>query len=731
MSLLPNKDRQPLHSRGGLDKDDPSFGGSDETTRLLSSGASDNGIRLTPLHTKYVQVQGEEEDDFDDRASSITSGSTKKYGTSTHHTGGGLQKDNLESTHSQPPKILVSRHGTSYETKFAHYYGGLQKDEDVPSETGSILMEIKDTGQYIDGDQQVAAIIYGLFNAPHFEHQHPKTIPALAPEKRGKRHRNPIIWSINQFRHWWKTSRLLVRLSGAYGWCQDSITWTFMATIDVTRRKGAKAALKQVKKIGRGGPNRLFLKNVHPFTRTLRIFLACARAWEARVDNRFYEVGIAEGMAFMGNRCFRYWARHIVDWTSAVIALPISGRFIAPHLDQQSRPVIVIMGLIRAVLPFMSSYCGSAFGRQLTFATYRAVNYRWKPVQSIFHFHEDQGVYQDIEGDEELLDLARDIAVSLGHDSNPVHNRAALQNLGFEIMATGSGGLCHYRKKDDQDYRKNISLYITPYGPSILNEMPRYIILSRRFCPFSALNVWETSDANIFDAAMPPEAEIQGYTYSGAYFSSQEWAALKNRYDLELLSYNNACKIMGTPRSHIDSTKLQHNEIAFPPTDLVTLKAFIRTGHTNKKRRKEKKRWKQVQAEVQKLINSLEKYKAKRLAPNGVILYFDGLDCSGKSSTGGLICDALEKSGYSVSLVQYNRPPTEEEKKRPWMDRFETPCEDDDLKNDTYAALVWDRGPAGDFGMFILGSLTYCLLKYDTFLGSTIHVLSWYQYMAI
>jgi polyphosphate kinase 2 (PPK2 family) len=199
------------------------------------------------------------------------------------------------------------------------------------------------------------------------------------------------------------------------------------------------------------------------------------------------------------------------------------------------------------------------------------------------------------------------------------------------------------------------------------------------------------------DAALPPKAEIQGFTYSGAYFTNQEWAALKNRYVEELFSFNNACKIMGTPRSHIDSTKLQHNEIAFPPTDLITLKAFIRTGHTNKKRKKENKRWKQVQAAVHKIADTVEKYKSNRVAPNGVILYMDGLDCSGKSSTGGLICDALEKSGYTVSMVQYNKPPTEEEKKCPWMDRFATPFEGTEKMQDTYAAFVWDRGPAGDF----------------------------------
>jgi polyphosphate kinase 2 (PPK2 family) len=479
-----------------------------------------------------------------------------------------------------------------------------------------------------------------------------------------------------------------------------------MATFNVTKTRGALKALRQVQRIGRGGENRAFLMDVHPFTRSLRIFIACARAWEARVDNRFYEVGIAEGMAFMGNRCFRYYARTISDLLAFYVAFPISGWFIAPYLEQQSRPVIVAMGLFRAVLPFLSSYMGSAFGRKLTFAAYRAANYRWKPVQSILHFHETRGCYQDLEGDEKLLALARDISSVLGNDQNPIHNRTALLTLGFEIIGAGSGGHSYFRKSCDS--HSLFTLHITPYGPSILNEMPRYIILARRFRPYNQLNMWDKSEAYFFDAAIPPRAEIQGFTYSGAYFTNQEWAALTNRYALELFSYNNACKIMGTPRSHIDSTKLQHNEIAFPPTDLITLKAFIRTGHKSKKRRKETKRWKQVQAAVQQIADAVQKYKSKGVAPNGVILYMDGLDCSGKSSTGGLICDALVKSGYTVSMVQYNKPPTEEEKERPWMDRFATPLDGTENNCNTYASIVWDRGPAGDF---VYGSLNQLSLQ--------------------
>jgi len=97
------------------------------------------------------------------------------------------------------------------------------------------------------------------------------------------------------------------------------------------------------------------------------------------------------------------------------------------------------------------------------------------------------------------------------------------------------------------------------------------------------------------------------------------------------------------------------------------------------------------------------------IAPNGVILYFEGLDCSGKSSTGGLVQAALEQAGYTVGYRQYNRPPTAEQRERPWMDRFEVPGaafadtdvslfskSDEDEDGPPRVGLVWDRGPAGE-----------------------------------
>jgi hypothetical protein len=71
------------------------------------------------------------------------------------------------------------------------------------------------------------------------------------------------------------------------------------------------------------------------------------------------------GSAFIGNRCSRYYARHGSDWIAQNVAFPVSAAFIAPDLDQNSRPAIVMMGFLRAILPFAASFQGSRLGRQL------------------------------------------------------------------------------------------------------------------------------------------------------------------------------------------------------------------------------------------------------------------------------------------------------------------------------------------------------------------------------
>ncbi len=67
-----------------------------------------------------------------------------------------------------------------------------------------------------------------------------------------------------------------------------------MGALNVNKHRQAKLALKFVKHIGQGGPLSVFFDEVQKFTRTMRIVLGVARAWEARVDNRLLEVSMAE-----------------------------------------------------------------------------------------------------------------------------------------------------------------------------------------------------------------------------------------------------------------------------------------------------------------------------------------------------------------------------------------------------------------------------------------------------
>jgi len=374
----------------------------------------------------------------------------------------------------------------------------------------------------------------------------------------------------------------------------------------------------------------------------------------------------------------------------------VGALLLEPNLEQRSRPIIVFMGFVRAVLPFAFSFQGSRLGRQLTYNTYMYANLRWRPVMSVDHFHQNAGMYQDTVIDGELQTLAHEVAVAIGAGNDPKETRDAMVAIGFQVIGSGRGGYAVYRKRDLSS-GKILLVHLTPYGPSILNEMPRYIILERKMVSTSANDAsWKSSAATIMDAAVPPEASACGFTYSGAFFKPQEWAALTTRFQETLNAYDEACRQFGTTKA-----LKRKNAIHNPPNDLVTLKQFIRTGNPLKKQRKDRKRWKQLAAEIKKLSALVSKYQKQGKAPKRVILYLEGLDCSAKSSTGGMIYSALEGCGYAVRTAQHNRPPTPEQRSKPWMDRgrFEYPEDvyEHGEEIPEYTALVWDRGPVGDF----------------------------------
>ena len=225
---------------------------------------------------------------------------------------------------------------------------------------------------------------------------------------------------------------------------------------------------------------------------------------------------------------------------------------------------------------------------------------------------------------------------------------------------------------------------------------------------------WANSLAPISSLQLQGPQVLEGYAYQGAFFSPHHFAELKQMYDKQLLAYEAACK-----KLPIVSKNTRHGG---PPRDLPTLKSFLEAGKRSKKRKQNTREFNELQKVVRSVareILALMKKEKKmgegghRLAPKGVILYFEGLDCSGKSSTGGLVQAALEQSGYDVGMRQYNRPPTAEQRMRPWMDRFDVPGSSSILdlsqtqdEDGEHIGLVWDRGPAGDF---VCKSVAYML----------------------
>ena len=424
-------------------------------------------------------------------------------------------------------------------------------------------------------------------------------------------------------------------------------------------------------------------------------------------------------------------ARTFVDLIVLLVVMP-SSSFIfqnkwLPPDAWHPITLFIILGVLRACAPYAASFQGSRAGRVLTRTFFNSVKHRWRPIQHVDQLNllsDDCCEKDEISQTADLARLGKLVATALGKAQHIgvdglIGQREELEREGFSQVGAGSGGYavyeCHRRvwsRVDAADVESmTILLHVTPYGPSILDVMPRYIVLEfedsidrrHKWSEFISKKITEG----------PPV--VEGYCYNGAFFSPHHFAAMKDRYDKQLLVYDMACKSMCKP---------QTGRSPNPPSDLLSLKAFLVEGKLPRKRKRNERERRQLQNSVAKVTRELKSMMALNkgtdacCAPRGVILYFEGLDCAGKSSTGGLVEQALRDAGYHVEMRQYNRPPTAAQKLRPWMDRFEVPetCsvalavgsgngEDHSITTAMlakcvehhHAALTWDRGPAGDF----------------------------------
>lgn len=461
----------------------------------------------------------------------------------------------------------------------------------------------------------------------------------------------------------------------------------------------------------------------------MRILVGSWR-WLEAAPCRRGEVGVEEFMAFIGNRVSRMAARTATDDLAYYLIFPVQRYLFKQDLldyPQAYHPVsiCVCIGVCRAVLPFAASFQGSRLGRVLTRRFYSSAKNRWMPTQRI----EDLNLMSDScqEKDEvnqtaDLVIIARIVASALGEvqtsgddGQEVVRQQDALLEKGFKQVGAGSGGYAVYTyefhfHKSSPIKSTTIQLHCTPYGPSITDVMPYYLVLEFETSCDLRNKKWSNSLTNLSALTWQGPQVLEGYCYQGAFFSPYQFAALKEMYDKQLLAYEAACKKLPiVAKSHRQSGV---------PNDLPTLKKFLDAGKRNRKRKQNTREYNELQKVVtsvaKELLGLIKNEKKNQgtggqcYAPKGVILYFEGLDCSGKSSTGGLVQAALEQAGYQVGMRQYNRPPTAEQRARPWIDRFEVPgsssiidltpnTTDGDEVDNTHIGLVWDRGPAGDF----------------------------------
>ena len=516
------------------------------------------------------------------------------------------------------------------------------------------------------------------------------------------------------------------------------------ASLNLLKNKGPKHAAKFVKRMGQGGPMRPFLKAVQPITRTIRIVCAIWR-WVGATKARRSEVGVRELMGFMGNRCSRYFARHVMDLFTQAVLIPSLVLLIDMHILEKrgwyAPYVLPFFGVLRALAPFAASFQGSRAGRALTAQTFHAAGDKWMTsmrINDVNLVSDDCCEHDEISATDQnadLVEVAKLLAKTLGaasHDASAdTSSSKYIQSMAkghFNQVGCGSGGYSVYFYGEDN---MRLMVHVTPYGPSIFDELPRYVVLEREESQ-DTRGSWSATWSR-FQFGTPV---VEGYCYKGAFFSKYQFAIMKKKYDQQLEQYQVACRLMCSAKQKTGSSPI-------PPTDLMSLKQFLAMGKKKKKIKASavcEKELKKLELELTAIIKAKmaeidhhrgavthddaesgqarsSSQKTHHMAPPRIIFYFEGLDCVGKSSTGRLVLAALESAGYEVSLRQYNRPATKEQQARPWMDRFETPfspeagpldlgyqSREDRLKaggehkeGAEYKALVWDRGPAGDF----------------------------------
>jgi hypothetical protein len=169
-----------------------------------------------------------------------------------------------------------------------------------------------------------------------------------------------------------------------------------------------------------------------------------------------------------------------------LFALFIQWKWIDRH-TWHSEILLIVLGILRAISPFAASFQGSRAGRVVTRLFFINAKHRWLPIQRIKDLNPDSSDCKEpdeVAADASLLALSHQVASVLGREidhsfeENRMYRKrnAALREIGFHNIGCGSGGYCVYEMRRGI---LSILLHATPYGPSIADQLPRYIVLER------------------------------------------------------------------------------------------------------------------------------------------------------------------------------------------------------------------------------------------------------------
>lgn len=179
-------------------------------------------------------------------------------------------------------------------------------------------------------------------------------------------------------------------------------------------------------------------------------------------------------------------------------------------------------------------------------------------------------------------------------------------------------------------------------------------------------------------------------TISEENFPQNRWQLFKDKYFQTLSRYRAGC--LKKPRIF--------------PRSMFDIRRLIDFGRPPEKAAKRRESIRAIENAKSQLVDLIKNQIGSNKAPQKVILYTEGADACGKTSTGQVVLDAFAEAGYMVREHGF-KAPTQEERQEHWLNRFsrQLPVIGEVVR--------WDRGPAGNAAYQNLSSSDFTRMAED------------------